>query len=110
MNAVVDDMVGGPSRKRSANGVLHTALDVARHGLDEVEGEPFNGAREESHLLSGGRNPDEDEDVDVADDSATIPTVHITTDSPLEAMPAGSPPTVHAKCQYSRACRGWNSR
>lgn len=97
-NAVVDDVASGPSRNGSANGVSHTASDVDRNGLDESEGEgeTFDGAREESPLSSGGRDPDEDEEVDMADDSIAVPTVQIAADGPQEATPPDSPPTVPA--------------
>lgn len=93
-NAADDNVASGLSRNGSANGnISHTASDVDRNGLahsDESEGETLDGARDESPLSFGGRDPDED--VDMADNAAV--STHLAADGPQEATPPDSPPTV----------------
>lgn len=103
-NAVADDnMASGLSRNGSPNGVSHTASDVERNGLahsDESEAETFDGVPDESPLSSGNRDPDDDEDVDMADESTAVPA-HPAADGPQEATPPDSPPTAAANASVS---------
>lgn len=90
----------GQSRNGSANGIgSHTASDDGQGGSplsDDSEGETFNGGREES--LSSGNRDNDDEDVDMADESTTTGPVvrngHLAADGPQEATPPDSPPSV----------------
>ena len=95
-NAVPDDNV--PSRNGSANGVnLHATSDGERNGVahsDESEVDTFDGAREDSPLSYGNR--EEEDDVEMADDTTTTGPAHLAADGHQEATPPDSPPTAAA--------------
>lgn len=97
MASGVASALSGRSRNGSINGLgSHTASDEGREGSvlsDEDEREAFDGVREDS-LSSGNR--EEDEDMDMVDDSEIVVNSHLATDGPQEATPPESPPELTA--------------
>ena len=93
-----DNLASGVASARSglsANGLgSHTATDNEREGSplsEESDRGRLNGAREDS--LSSG-NPEDDDEMDMAEDTGVPAASSLANDGPQEATPPDSPPTV----------------